>query len=392
MTEKNHLKWVNSLKGFFAIVVLLRHYANGFLPALYTGNELDSKILFNNGKSLETLINVSPIYFLINGGFAVYIFWTLSAFLIGYHYFSGCGHLEMQKKAIKKYFGILFPIILTYFFAYSLMKLNLFFNVQASQFTCSNWLSGFYQFEPTIKNLLWNAFIETFFTANVPYNAVLWTMKFEFIGSIFSIMILQLFGSVKNRKPVYFMIAILISTIFPIQYQCFLIGILLSDIYIHKQHDLSGLWSYVLLLLGFWGGCFPSDFWPKFRGSEKIPANFSLFYCHFDVRSLIYCISAGLIIAAIMNGKKSKTYLRNSFFEAFGKSSLGIYMLHLIVECSFSSWIFCILIKLFQNYTLSIFFMFITSFAVIFIGTKIFNIITAKWNRFLNKQVITFLS
>ena len=102
------INWISGIKGICAIIVLLRHFANAFLPALHTGNIADTKF-FWRGFSIENIVNNSPLYLLINGGYVVYIFWLISAFLLSFYYFSyENDNLQMAKKAIKRYVGLLF--------------------------------------------------------------------------------------------------------------------------------------------------------------------------------------------------------------------------------------------------------------------------------------------
>lgn len=386
MKEKHIIKWVGGVKGIMAIVVFLRHYSNGFLPSLYTGNAMDAKAL-----ALERLINKTPLYFFVNGAFAVYVFWMLSAFLIGYHYFTNSALENMQRKALKKYFGMLLPIAITFILSFALIRNNLFYNIEASYITGSYWLSGFFSYEPSYPNLLWGIFVDTFFTSNVPYNPVLWTMKFEFLGSILSIMILCLFGNSKNRKAIYILWEIWIIVTFQFQYTCFVLGILLSDIYVHKKNELKAGLSTILITISLLGGSFPSDFWPTFHGSERLPSILTIGNINIETRAFIYCIASFLLIGAIMCSKEWKKFFECNILVYLGGVSLGIYMFHLIVECSISSLLFCFLISQIGSYTISLLIMLITSLAITIIIAKIFNYMISKTNSSLDKILSTLL-
>lgn len=43
------VKWILGLKGICAVIVLLRHFANAFLPALYDGKIESTKMLIGGG-------------------------------------------------------------------------------------------------------------------------------------------------------------------------------------------------------------------------------------------------------------------------------------------------------------------------------------------------------
>ena len=217
--RENHVRWITGLKGVFALIVIFRHFANGFLPALHTGADLDSKIFFSNGSSLENLINQSPLYLLINGSFSVFIFWTLSGLLIS-HYYYNCGGdkiPELRRKTVKRVSGVFGAIAVTYATAYVMMKLGLFANIEAAQYTQSQCLQGFYNFPATISMLLRSALLDTFFTTNVPFNPVLWTVSIEVKGTILLLMFLTLFGQMKHRNVLR--VIILIGMLYTAQLQ-----------------------------------------------------------------------------------------------------------------------------------------------------------------------------
>lgn len=333
------INWISGIKGICAIIVLLRHFANAFLPALHTGNIADTKF-FWRGFSIENIVNNSPLYLLINGGYVVYIFWLISAFLLSFYYFSyENDNLQMAKKAIKRYVGLLFIILVTYLMAYFLMKGNFFYNIYAGKVSNSEWFCGFYNWNPSFLQVLQSLFLDTFLTANVPFNPVLWTLKVEFLGTLLEIFLLIMFSKLKNMKAIICIVAIFLIYAFPLPYLCFVIGIILGKAYKtikrnkKRKYNLIGC---ILLIVSIYGGGYPSDFDPEGKIYGWIPTHIYIW----DTRTLIYIFSGSFFLIGVMLFEISEKVFENNLFLFIGKYSTEIYMSHFILECSIVAFVF----------------------------------------------------
>jgi len=378
------IDWVSGLKGICAVIVLLRHYVNAFFPALHTALDKHAWIIFE-GNSVESVMNKTPLYLLINGGYVVYIFWTFSAFLIAYQYYKNSLKDFIARKALKKYLGLLGVIFVTYIIAYLGMKMGIFYNAIAAVYTNSEWYTYFYNWDPSFQQLLVSLFIDTFFTSNVPFNPVLWTIKIEFLGSLFALFLLDIFGSKRNRYIIYLIISILMIFSFPLQYQCFIVGIVLGDIYANKNVDKLRNVGIIMFIVSLYGG-YPSDFQPIEGCYAWIPIQITAIGV-WDTRTIIYVISASLCIGGVICSKRLQSFFSKKILLKLGSYSTEIYMLHFLVQCSISAYLFVVLRNLKLNYVLSFLIMLVVSFAVIIllgIGLKKLNF---YYDKFVNKSI-----
>lgn len=391
------IQWIVGLKGICALIVMLRHYVNAFLPALHTGNEMDAKIFLEDGSSIEAIVNSSPLYLFINGGFAVYIFWILSAFLISYSYYTASSmeavKLEnvLKKKVLKKYLSLLGVIGIVYICVYIMMKLSLFFNTSVAGVIENEWMLGFYSWEPTIGQMFISWFFDTFLNANVPFDPVLWTIKIEFLGSILEICLLNLFGTWKYRGYIWGICFCFILFFFPMQYLCFFIGILLGELYV-KKLDRNNMYikvvSIILFVGGiFWGGSYPADFQPSGKLFGWVPMYVGIGPYAWDTRTLIFIVSAtAIIISMVLNVDISKIF-ENRVFMYFGKYSLEIYMLHFVILCSFSSWEFVWLYDKIRNYGVLVLVVLLSALLMTMVCSKLLNKANYIYNKELNEFV-----
>lgn len=239
---------IKGLKGAGCIMVVLIHFCAAFFPCLYSGNIALKKFPF------ESLINHSPLYIIYNGSFAVYIFWTISAFLIMVHWLHDNDISSMAQTIIKKYVRFLGPVFIVCLLTYLLMEKNLFFNIIVSEITGSDWLAMFFNQKPDIGSFLKCVFWDTYFSGSILlYDPVLWSMKVEFLGSVFTVCFLALYGNIRRRNALLFLLTIFFLLVNP-QYICFIIGILCGDIWYRNKYGIEKKWLFFLCLIGMIGG------------------------------------------------------------------------------------------------------------------------------------------
>lgn len=360
------------------IMVVLIHYIAAFFPAMYNGDFLVAQF------RMEKVISNSPLYAIFNGSFAVYIFWCISAYLIAENYNQTHNRLKMTQKALKKYFAFLLPVFLSCVLVYVLMKNNCFFNKEVSILTKSAWLDAFFDGEISINGLMKAVFWDTFFSGNIIlYNPVLWSMKVEFIGSLITIALVVVFGDLKYKNYIWFMVGIVIAGV-DLRYLCFLIGIVCSDLrHLFPKYSLRH--SFVLLLIGLFGAGYPAGYVPQVGIYSAISA---VLCNNIDVRTLLYCISAGLILSALVENDNIAKIFSNKLFLVCGENSLYIYLLHLIIECSLGCWLFKKLYYSNVNYLLIFIIVFTVANLVTFGLAKLASyFIKPQWDRVMENFI-----
>jgi len=353
-------KYLDGLRGLAALIVVFTHFVVAFYPALYSGSVSD----INTRNGIEIFIAKSPLNLIFAGNFAVCIFFITSGYVLTFKYFKYKNHKYLVASAIKRYFRLLIPVFTSIFIAYLLMKLSLFSNKQVGELTRSSWwFSTFWAFAPNLINMLKQALFGALLFNQSSYNVVVWTMTYELYGSFLVFGLASLFGKVKNRYIIYiFSICFLIKT----YYFGFILGLFLCDLDNNSQFNLRDRVKskYLIgftLLIGLFFGSFPRamDVSNTIYGFMKIPSIS-------DVPTFYHTLGAFLVILSILLSDKLKSFLSGKTALFLGKISYSMYLIHLIIMCSFSSFLFLKLILIF-SYFLSTLLTFIPSMLIIII-------------------------
>lgn len=172
--SSDRLSYIDGIKGIAALLVVFCHLACVFVPELYFDNQATS---FFSRLWLHTPLNV-----ITNGDTAVQCFFVLSGFLITRRvYNKHTNGLATPMRLYIKYLRIVFPAVL---FSVILMCTGMMKHIEASAINDTlNFVNGYNNFDITIKNIINDIFIRTFYKGS-EYVGPLWTIRFEMIGSI----------------------------------------------------------------------------------------------------------------------------------------------------------------------------------------------------------------
>lgn len=325
-------KYLDGLRGLSAFIVVIYHYAVGFYPALYYGSI--NNIRTHSG--IELLIAKTPLNLIYDGDVSVCIFFILSGYVLTYKFFKYNDINGITSTAIRRYFRLMPPVFFSIFLAYILMELRLFYNVQASEITTSDWLKSFYNFEPNALEAFKQGVWGVFFIQSTSYNPTLWTMYYEFYGSFIVLSFVLLIGKNKNRYIFY--IVALFATI-NTKFLPFILGLILSDVYNFKQHSINKFntryTNFIILSIGMFLASYP-PFMPVENTIYRfIKINFiqnsSYFY---------HSIGAFFIMIVFLNSVKLKQIFSGEMFVFLGKISFSMYIIHFLVLNSLSSYLF----------------------------------------------------
>jgi len=213
-----------------------------------------------------------------------------------------------------------------------MLKAGLFFNLDAAaQYpVLSDWLGSFYKFHATIRSLLSFSLCDVFFRYNpeTTYNSSLWTMPVELFGSFLVYGFLAIFGrgsAIQWKVALLLTLAFLCST--PL-YACFTLGYLIAEL--NKGFVESARSKGVDFFLGslFVGVCIFSTF-PQFRGGGD-----ELTY------DIVTCLIATAIVASVSFSSALRGFFSNNLSRFLGRISFPLYLIQIIVICSWSSYLF----------------------------------------------------
>lgn len=281
---------------------------------------------------IQLLAGTTPSYknklfaFAFDGDFAVFIFFVLSGFVLSIKFIQSPGKHSLAQAAIARYFRLMIPIFITSFIAYMLMLAHAMYNVPAAgPALAPPWFAGYFHFEPTFKYFLqFNLYYVFFnFTPDVNFNPVLWSISYEFMGSMLVYLVIGLFRTQKNQT---YLIPLAVLILFNLIHNpimaCFAMGYVLAELYVAYGKRLESTtwlnWAAVLLFC--------------------VPIICSTFY-RTDNRMYLSLL-ATLMVAAVSFSGFLKHFFSNKVSLFLGKISFPLYLIHLPLVCSFSSYLF----------------------------------------------------
>lgn len=302
------LEFLDGIRGWGALMVFLYH--------------LIIQLLSNTAPSYKS----KYLAFLLDGEFAVFIFFVLSGFVLSIKFVITPGKYSLTQASIARYFRLMIPIIITSFFAYLLMLAHAMHNVPAAiPANARHWLGVYFNFEPTLAFFLQFNFYGVFFKFNhsANFNPVLWTISHEFAGSMLVYLMIGFFRTEKNKTYLIPIISIVLFFLFnkPI-IACFAIGYLLAELYVAYSQRLStATWVSWLATAVF-----------------AVPVICSTFYR--TGHHLYIALLASLLVLSVSFSKPLKYFFSNRLSLFLGKISFPLYLIHMPLVCSYSAYLF----------------------------------------------------
>ncbi|MEM7390965.1 MAG: acyltransferase [Verrucomicrobiota bacterium] len=248
MVEKSKkLLEFEGLRGIAAMMVVFAHIMLTFFV------DMDLHLI-EWFKSLPWPLNKIArvcVHTFFDGSFAVFVFWTMSGFVLSLRFFSYArdgiddkARHYVAMAAFRRYPRLFIPVFVSVLFGWVLLEAGLIKNRELAAVLgpdYQKWLGSAMPFEPSILHALGSAIWESFFNfeAATSYNAVLWTIELEFFGSFFIFAFLALIGGLRVRYLAY---PLLFAIIWALQLHwlnAFLGGLILSDWYVNREDFMS---------------------------------------------------------------------------------------------------------------------------------------------------------
>lgn len=363
----SRINYLDGLRGLACIIVVFSHYLFAFYPAAHLGDPAVSH------SAVDLFFARTPLNLFYNGNYGVCIFFVLSGFVLSYNYFKDKKIETIRSLSIRRLPRLLIPVSVSIIFGYIFLKIGLFSNIPTSEVTLSTfWFRNLFNFEPGIFEMMRHIFINTFFLDGTHYNPALWTMKYELYGSFLIFAFLALFGEFKYRQFVYLILTIIF---FNTYYVAFLFGVIISDIKTNKKSSNIVFRPSILLvtfLLAIFLGSYPYQELSEFNATLYSFLNFRALNVEFY--SFYHIIGATLLVFTVVYSPFLQKILSSKQIQFLGKISFSIYLTHLLILCSFSSYLFLNLIPLFpQSYSLVFLIVLIPSLLLIILISYLMN-------------------
>ncbi|WP_347722507.1 acyltransferase family protein [Lysinibacillus capsici] len=368
---KEKINYLDGVRGFAALVVVFGHFMNAYYPALLTANINDSH--FNN--FIDVKLADTPFNLIFNGYFAVMIFFVLSGFVLTNKFFKSGENEFIISSAIRRYIRLVIPVAFSCTIAYLILKFSLFSNNELANYTKGYWyLPNYYNFEASLIDMIKKSFVDTFVYGvdTTSYNAVLWTMKIEFLGSLLVYSLALLIGKLRNRFIIYFLLIIFFAKTY---YLAFLLGLIISDVYNNRTrifNPIRNVYCTVLLILvGLFLGSYPqvvdtSNSLYNYLTFEWLGGRYySMLLCHI--------LGATILLIVLLNSKILQKIFSLKPFQFLGEISFSMYLLHFITLFSFSGKLTLFLSDKF-GYHANFIISFLVSLILIFVISKIMTV------------------
>lgn len=327
---------LEGLRGLAAIVVVIFHAILMFYPGIFYGSEAYSPPVVQNMRFEDNLYG-NPVMGLFTGSFSVAIFFVLSGFVLSVGFLKKRDTEIIRRLAIKRYARLMLPALVSILFCYIVIKVG--FGAargETSIITHSNWLAGLWLQIPSLLDAITQGVYGVFADGTSTYNPVLWTIKYEFIGSFIVFGIALLFSASKYRWIVYlFLSLVFIST----WYLGFVIGIALADAYVNYNKRLRSIPAWVLgigLLVGVGLGAFPPTNldgtvykWILLPGMTQVQ-NISFYLT----------LAATLVILGVLLLPRMNSFFSQSKIAFLGKYTFALYLVHMPILFSLGTTVF----------------------------------------------------
>lgn len=234
---KNRFYGIDGAKGIMSVLVIFCHLACVFLPSLYFIEKADTfaRIWLN-----------TPLNILTNGNTAVHFFFISSGFLLA----NSIMGRDKQFNPIKRYLRILEIVIPAVILAFILKVCGLTFHLQASSVDPDlSFVNTYLNFKPNLKSLLFDLFYTTF-TIGSNYVGPLWTIKYEFLGSILIAGICSILKlNRKNTKLFLIFFGLILFVLEQYNYLGFVFGAFVFDCYDRRCNDNTFLGKIIDFIL-----------------------------------------------------------------------------------------------------------------------------------------------
>lgn len=295
--------YLDGLRGWAALVVVLCHAGEVFWPTWHPG--------------------FFPL--LTDGSFSVFIFFVLSGYVLSVGFFRTGERRAVVDLALRRYPRLTVPIFAASCLAMVLMALGWMRNIPASKVAGSEgWLPIVYTFTPTVADVLhfsfWRVYVDG--SPASSYDAPLWTMPVEMQGSILVFAALLVMGRGGVLRGVIHVALLAITGWLASPFVAMAAGAAIANFTQRDMHRKLGeskaapvvSWALLIGAIVF-AAVRPKDFGPVW---------------------LTLC-SAGLLYGVLLN-KGFQRALALPISQWLGRVSFSLYLLHVLVLCSFTSW------------------------------------------------------
>ena len=335
--ESRKLIELEAVRGLAAIAVLVHHFMLGFTPRAHG-------LLFPSGP--DTLLG-TPAFALVNGSAMVVLFFVLSGFVLTVRPLETGRPRPLLLGAAKRWPRLALPVFVVSVISGVLAGQGWYVNAAASGATGSPWLGWFFTRSPMpgeVAGAAVEGLVTTFLTGSSYYNSNLWTMRYEFLGSFLALGVAAACIALHGRTRLSWGLlaaAWIATTVASPYYGCFVLGVAGARLqaaapgWTARAGLALPLALIAFLLAGY---------------HESLATNAPTgWYAVLDplarpnpllLRVVLHSAAAIIVIGLVTRVPWLRRVLSGRVGAILGALSFPIYLTHIVVICSLSSWLY----------------------------------------------------
>jgi peptidoglycan/LPS O-acetylase OafA/YrhL len=342
------LPYLDGLRGCAALVVLAGHLVTMVWPALVV-----TEIHPSTMPGWQVAVAASPLSVLWDGRLAVSIFFILSGYVLTTAMIAR--PISLPALAGKRYIRLLLPVLVATLPTLLLQPHGFYFNHELAFVTGSDWLNGVTAigFHPTIfgwlRNAVWTVF---FIDGQTSYNSLLWTMRFEWFGSLLIFLIVCLLRSAGWRLLLALPLSLLLADV-PVYafLHLFLIGMILHDLAPLLVPRPSRAKVPMIVLDGLGMALVAVGLYLPRLVMVVIDRHASAFHFLLWLRLALpswqgdrWMLAAIPVVTGVTLSPRLRHWLSRPTCLFLGRISFPLYLFHLPILLSFGSWLMLFLL------------------------------------------------
>ena len=322
---------LEALRGIAALVLVVYHYLLGFDV---------TRVGILAGTLGERSWVDTPLFALINGHAAVVCFFVLSGYVLAMPGLERGSRLEVARAAAKRWLRLAGPVLVSTLLSWLLFATGLYYYQQAARLTGSRWLDTFgfanraEDGGASLLEALAQGTYASFLDGRIDLNTVLWTMRYEFIGSFVAFGLAAVLMGVTRRRSALALLGVaLVTAHFQMPYMaCFVVGVGLHYLDLGRVRLAWPPVAAVLVASAYLFGYFnPRGWYLPLVLLDGLGAS---------LRIYVHTIAAiGLIIVFASRNAVSERF-SGPLSSWLGRISFPLYLVHVLVFASASSWLY----------------------------------------------------
>jgi peptidoglycan/LPS O-acetylase OafA/YrhL len=289
----------------------------------------------------------------------------------------------IRSLFIKRYFRLMPPVLASTLVAYVLMRSGLMNNAIAP---LSSWYRSLAQVTPDLRGAVFEGAWTTFVSDDFPnYNAPVWTMHIEFLGSLMCFALCLLTQRSRFYGLVY--AATIAGLLTALQHDgpyfaLFVVGNWLARI---EMPRIRAPKAALLIIIGMWLGGYHdlSTFHAPLRMLHILAPNST-------TPAVCFSLAAVIIFVAILQCESMSGFF--SRFQLIGKLSFSLYLIHFPILLTVGGYVFSITRAHGMNYPISAASTCVIIISLSYIASTIFHRLVDARAISLSERVLRFAS